>query len=333
MNIHGKKALVTGATGYIGGQIAKRLQSDEDVQVRALVRTPSKGKWLADIGVELVQGDITDPASVQQALQDCQLVFHAAAYVGEQGKKEDVWAVNVGGTQNVAEAAVAQSIERFVHLSSCAVYGSLQQMDIDESTPTRMTGRVYHDSKVAAEQIVLAAHKQEGLPIVSARISQVYGPGSPQFTIRVIESVKAGKVVLIDGGKHYFKPAYIDNLVDALVLCAQVDEAVGEALNITDGYVVAWRDFFERYGRMVGIESFPSAPYAIAYGLAVFKEIKGRISGRPTSLNREVIKTFRSDNSFSNAKARRLLGWTPEVGFEEGIERTEVWLRQAGYLD
>ena len=333
MILNGKQALITGATGFIGGQLAKRLQQKEGVRVRAFARTPAKARWLTDLGVELVQGDITDAASVQQAIQGCDLVYHAAAYVGETGDEKAVWDVNVVGTQNVVDAAVATDVERFVHLSSCAVYGSLQQMDIDETTPIRKTGRVYHDSKVEAEEVVFDAYRQHHLPAVSARISQVYGPGSPQFTLRVLEAVKSGKVILIDGGKHYFKPIYIDNLIDALVLCAQVDSAVGEAINISDGAPVLWRDFFGAYGRMTGVISFPSAPYHAAYVYALLNEYKAKAQGKTTSMNREVVKTFRSHNSFSNAKARNLLGWEPKVGFQQGMQETEKWLKEERLLD
>ncbi len=301
--------------------------------MRALARNPAKGRWLSDLGVELLQGDITDAASVRQAMQGCDLVYHAAAYVGETGNEHAVWDVNVVGTQNVVDAAVEANVQRFVHLSSCAVYGSLQQMNIDENTPVRKTGRVYHDSKVEAEEIVFAAFRHHALPAVSARISQVYGPGSPQFTLRVLEAVRSGKVILIDGGRHHFKPIYIDNLIDALVLCAQVDAAVGEAINMSDGAPVLWRDFFDAYGHMTGVDSFPSAPYPVAYIYATFNESKARLQGRTTSMNREVVKTFHSHNSFSNAKACKLLGWEPKVGFQQGMLETEKWLKDEGLLD
>ena len=332
MDISGKTALITGATGFIGGHLARRLQTAEGVQVRALVRSPQKAAPLEALGVEIVPGDITDPEAVREAMRGAQIVYHAAAWADEQGDRDAVWAVNVGGTQHTLDAALAEGVERFIHLSSCAVYGSLQQLDIDETTPPRMTGRVYHDSKVAAEELVFAAHREHGLPAVVPRPSQVYGPGSPQFTIRVIQAVKAGKIILVDGGKHHFKPVYIDNLIDALILCAQVDAAVGEALNITDGEPVPWRDFFAAYGRMAGVDSFPSAPYPAAYAYAIFKEIMSKVTGKRSSINREVVKTFHSHNSFSNAKARRILGWEPAVNFEEGMRRTEAWLRAEGYL-
>ncbi|MCO6453161.1 MAG: NAD-dependent epimerase/dehydratase family protein [Caldilineales bacterium] len=332
MSLQGKRILVTGATGFIGRRLAGRLQQEEAAVVAALVRNPSRADYLADSGIEIIPGDITDADSLRRAARGRDIVYHSAAYVGEQGSREEVWAVNVEGTRNLTEACVQENVGRLVHLSSCAVYGSLQQMDIDERVTPRLTGRVYHDSKVEAETVIFDAHQRRGLAVVSARASQVYGLGSPQFTLRALQAVRDGKVILIDGGKHFFKPIYIDNLVDALVKCGQVEAAVGEALNITDGVVIPWRDFFAAFGRMIGVDDFPSAPRWAAMLMATFNETKGKLRGRPSSLNREVVRTFSSDNSFSNAKAKLLLDWEPSVDFSEGMRRTEAWLRTEGHL-
>lgn len=332
MELQEKKALITGATGFIGGRLAERLAVEEGVQVRALARQPAKAERLADMGIEVVRGDITDPDSLKTALAGCQLVFHAAAWVSEGGSKDEVWAVNVTGTQNVVEAALAAGVERFVHVSSCAVYGSLQQYDIDETTPTRMRGNLYGDSKVAAETVVFEAYREQKLPVVVARVSQVYGPGSKQFTIRPVEVIKAGKMVLIDGGRHLCKPIYIDNLVDGLILCAKAEAALGEAINLTDGPPVPWREFFGAYGRMFGIKTFPSAPFALAWLIGYYNEIKASLRGEKARLNRSAVQTLRSRNSFSNQKARRLLGWEPKIDLAQGMQLTEDWLRTEGYL-
>jgi len=332
MELADKTALITGATGFIGGRLAERLATEEGVHVRGLARTPAKGDWLTGLGVEIVPGDITDPASLQAAMTGCELVFHAAAWVSEGGNQADVWAVNVTGTQNVVDTASVAGVERFVHLSSCSVYGSLQQHNIDETTPTRMRGNLYGDSKVAAEEVVFKAYREQGLPVVSARASQVYGPRSHQFTIRPVEVIKAGKMVLIDGGRHLCKPVYIDNLIDGLILCTRVEAAIGEAINLTDGEPIPWRDFFGAYGRMLNIESFPSVPYAVAWLIGLFNEVKAGLKGKKASLNRGAVKALRSDNSFSNQKARILLGWEPKVDLNEGMKLTEAWLNAEGYL-
>lgn len=334
MDISGKTALITGATGFIGGRLAKRLATEHGVSVRALVRNPAKAAPLAALGIELFPGDITRPETLAPALADCELVFHAAAWVSESGRRDEVWAVNVAGTQHVVDAAVAAgTVRRLVHVSSCAVYGSLQQFDITEETPSRRRGNLYADSKVEAEAVVFNAWRERGLPVVAARASQVYGLGSPQFTLRPVEVIKAGKMVLVDGGRYLCKPVYIDNLVDGLILCAQADAAVGQAINLTDDRPVPWRDFFGAYGRMLGIESFPSVPYPLAWLAALANEAKAGLRGQKTGLNRGAVNALRSKNSFSNQKARQVLGWTPAVNLAEGMRRTETWLRARGYLD
>lgn len=331
MTLSGKQILITGATGYIGGQLARRLAGPE-VSLRALVRNPDKAQALAALGIEICQGDVTQPRTVEAAMAGCQIVFHAAAWVSERGPRREVWAVNVGGTRHMINAALAHGVDRFVQVSSCAVYGSLQRHNIDERTPVRWRGSLYGRSKAAAERVVMRAYRRYGLPIVVARASQVYGPGSYQFTVRPVELIKSGKMVLVDGGRHLCKPVYIDNLIDGLLLCATVDEAIGEAINLTDGTAIPWRYFFGAYGRMLNIASFPSVPYPLAWLAGGLHEIKGVVRRQPSSLNRRVVKALRSSNSFSNRKAAEILGWLPRVDFSEGMRRTEAWLQDEGYF-
>jgi nucleoside-diphosphate-sugar epimerase len=297
------------------------------------VRDPVKASWLEELGAEVVQGDITQSESWRQAVQGCRVVYHSAAWVSESGPIEQVWATNVGGTQNVVEAAIAAGVERFVHVSTCGVYGSKQAFGIDESTPVRRSGDRYKDSKIAAEEIVLQAFKEHGLPVVVARASQVYGPGSKQFTIRPVEVIRSGKMILIDGGRHLCKPVYIDNLVDGLVLCAKVEATIGEAINLNDDDPVPWYAFFGAYGRMLGFNSFPSLPYPVAWLAALVFEIQGKFKGKKASFTRGAVNSLRSSNSFSNLKARQLLGWKPQIDLVAGMQRTEEWLRAEGYLD
>ncbi|MCC6166489.1 MAG: SDR family NAD(P)-dependent oxidoreductase [Caldilineaceae bacterium] len=322
--------LITGASGYIGSGLAQRLVQ-EGATVRGLVRNPSRAEELAAAGVEIARGDVTDPASLAAALDGCTLVYHGAAWVGERGSRDAVWAVNVEGTRHLALAAQTAGVRRFVHLSSCAVYGSPQHVfEIDEGYPARARGDLYADSKVAAEEAVWAAG-QAGLPVVVARPSQVYGLGSPQFTLRPLAAIQAGKLRLIDGGKHLCKPVYIDNLVDGLLLCATHDAALGEAWNLTDGAPVPWREFFGAYAAMVGVK-LKSAPYALAYLAGLGNEVIAALQGRKPGLSRATVQALRSRNSYSNHKARARLGWVPGVDLAEGMRRTEVWLRENGYL-
>ncbi len=239
--------------------------------------------------------------------------------------------MNVDGTRHLIEAALADSRPRFVHLSSCAVYGSPQVFGITEDTPLREGASLYHDSKIASEDVVWAAQTR-GLPAVIARPSQVYGPGSSQFTVRPLQMIRHRQMILIDGGRHLFKPVYIDNLIDALILCATHPGAVGEAFNITDGYAIPWRLYFGAYANMLGVEKLPSVPYPLAWLAAAGYELVGNIRGKRVSVTRRAVASLRSSNSFSNLKVRDMLNWEPRVGFEEGMRRTREWLLEAGLL-
>ncbi|HIC88427.1 MAG TPA: NAD-dependent epimerase/dehydratase family protein [Anaerolineae bacterium] len=326
MELSGKCALVTGATGFIGGRIAGRLATVEGMRVRALVRTPAKAARLADLGIEIAMGDITRPETLVPALEGCHLVVHAAALASDQGNAEDFYRTNVQGTANMVEAALAAGVERFIHISSAAVYGSPQQLNVDENFPLRQRGDLYGDSKAQAEEVVWQAYRERGLPVVVLRPSQVYGPGSYQFTIRPIELIKAGKMILVDGGRAYCKPVYIDSVVDGVVLAAKVDVAVGEAFNLTDGRPVPWQEFFGAYARMLGVERLPSVSYPVAWLYAALMELLAKIQGRRPSITRKAVASLRSFNSFSNEKARRVLGWQPAVDLTEGMRRIEAWL-------
>jgi nucleoside-diphosphate-sugar epimerase len=329
MELAGKRILITGGTGLIGGRLAERLQAEENAHVVALARHPEKGRWLVDMGIDVVPGDVTDPASLASVIVGCDVVFHTAGWVSDKGTQTEIYAVNVVGTENVIRAARTAEVKRFIHLSSCAVYGSLQQFNIDENTPMRLTGNLYADSKVLAEQIV---RQYDDLPYVIARPSQVYGPRSYQFSIRPVALIKAGKMVLVDGGRYLCKPVYIDNLIDGLILCAQIDTAIGEAINFSDGDPVPWREFFGAYAQMVGVHSLPSVPFAIAWLAAVASEMGAKSRHKKTNFNRRTVQGLHSLNSFSNQKARDLLGWTPQIDFVEGMQRTEAWLRAEGYI-
>lgn len=323
--------LITGATGYIGSYLARRLLAEGRVRVRAIARQAPRAEPLRALGADVVLADLTRPETLAQALQGVSVVFHSAGWADDRGRRDEIWAVNVEGTRHLADAALDAHVTRLVHLSSCAVYGSLQAFNIDERTPLRTGASLYHDSKVAAEAVVWDAARH-GLATVIARPSQVYGPGSAQFTIRPIHTIQRRRMFLIDGGRHMFKPVYIDNLVDGLLLCGWHPSAVGEAFNLTDGVAIPWRSLFRAYANMLGVSDLPSLPYPLAWCAAGALEFVAALRGKSSPVTRRAAASLRSTNSFSNQKARKLLGWEPKVGFEEALHRTQVWLRAEGKL-
>jgi nucleoside-diphosphate-sugar epimerase len=322
----GKRVLVTGATGFIGGHLSRRLHA-EGAHVLALERTPGKGASLARQGIEVVQGDITDYARMEAILRgDVQIVVHTAAWL--RGRPLSAFeTVNVTATQHLAQISASTGVERFILVSSIAVYGPHGDTDVDENTPVQRYGDPYGDSKIRAEEALHQVALQTGLPYVIVRPGMVYGPGSPGWTVRMAQWAKAGLLPLIDGGRGTAYPVYIDNLVDLLFLCAVHPRAVGEVFNGVDDGPVTMADFLGGYMQMIPTRRavrLPgwafravmavAAPFVRQFNLGYVANV---MCGRGLVLNR---------------KAKELLGWRPSVSLIEGLRRSEMWLREQGLL-
>lgn len=332
MEIRGLLALVTGATGFIGGRLTERLATEEGVRVRALVRSAGKVGRLGKLPVEIVEGDLLDPQSLKKAVKGCDLVFHCAALVRETGKKKEFYQINVQGTENIVQAAVTAGVKKFIHMSSVAVYGLNPPDGADEDTAFQPCGNLYCDTKIAAEEIVWAYHRDQGLPVVVIRPTNVYGPHSKPWTLRPIKMITSGKMMLINGGTGLCNYVYIDNLIDATLLATKRDEAIGQAYIITDGVALPWKEFFGCYARMAGKPQMRSVPERVGKIAALGMEITSMLTGRQPKITRQAVGFLTKKACFSIEKARRELGYRPRVPLEEGMRLTEQWLREAGHL-
>ncbi len=317
MELTEKRVLVTGATGFIGGRLTEQLLMAENVKVRALARTPGKADRLASTGVEIVQGDVTDPASLRRAAESCQVVLHCAAFMHDAEADPDGFRqVNVEGVRNMLEAASEAGVERFVHVSSIAVYGTSPREGTNETDPFQPCGEAYSDSKIEAEQLAFQYSSEKKLPLVVIRPANVYGPRSSFWTVGLLMMVKSGQLKLIDNGRGMANPVYVDNLVDAILLAAQNDAAVGEAFVISDGAKTDWNEFLGYYARMVGRDPLPTM--SIEEALSRMDSVQ--------------VQYWTQTGTFDITKARTVLGYEPRVSLDEGMKRTEQWLREAGYL-
>ena len=249
-DLSGKRILVTGGTGFIGGRLVERLVLEGDSDVRVLVRNFAHASRIARFPIEMVHGDVTKPGDVERAVSDCEVVIHCV--YGNSGSKEMQRLVNVAGTENVLAAALHAGVKRVVHLSTVAVYGTTPDGDLDETAPRRYSGGVYADSKLDAENIALDYARRRGLPVAVLQPTVVYGSFAPVWTVNVLRQLKTGCMILVNGGNGLCNPVYVDDVVSAILLAAVKEEAVGEAFLISDGQPIIWRDFFDRYARMLG---------------------------------------------------------------------------------
>jgi nucleoside-diphosphate-sugar epimerase len=298
----GRRVLVTGATGFIGGRLVERLIVEHGAEVRVLVRNLAAAARLARFPVTVLRGDITSSPDLAVAIQGCDAVFHCA--YGTSGSQKHRAYINREGTRRVLEASRAAHVGRIVYLSTLMVYGQTTDGDLDETAPRRRFGNAYSDSKLEAEQIALTS----GLPVAVLQPTAVYGPFGGVWTESVIRALKAGRQILVNGGEGLGNAVYVDDLVSAMLLAAVQDAAVGEAFLISGEEPVTWRELYGRFERMLGMER-RTVDMTEAEALAFWRQWK---RAQPHAVG-EALRILKS-----------------EQPIRERIERTRegVWLRE-----
>ena len=248
--LSGRRVLVTGASGFIGGRLVERLVLECGAEVRVLVHRLAGAVRLARFPLDFHHADVTDAAAVAAAVGGCDVVFHCA--YGTAGGQRRRAHVNREGTRRVLEAAAAAGVRRVVHLSTLMVYGRTADGDLDETAPRRRLGDAYSDSKLAAERLVLDFARGGRVPGVVLQPTAVFGPWGGVWTERVLGLLKTGRMILVDGGRGLANYVYVDDLVTALLLAASAEEAVGEAFLVSAAEPVTWAEWYARFARMLG---------------------------------------------------------------------------------
>ena len=314
-----ERVFVTGALGFIGRAVAERVRG-EGVEVRGVdVR--------ADPELQVVAGDIAEPAGWQGHADGCDLVVHTAAAVSFRSGEPPFWRVNALGTRNVLDAAERAGARRFVHLSSITVFGWDFEGQVDESHPVRANGLPYVDTKIAGEQIVLQCHAAGALECTVVRPGDVYGPRSRPWTAIPVAELRRGRTVLPAMGRGVLSMVYVDDLVAGIV-AATAPEGAGRVFILTDERPVETREFFGHYARMLGKRRVPVAPTRAVRALA---RVAGMVD-RDTEVTPAAIDYLARAGTYSAQRARRVLGWEPKVSLEEGMELGEAWLRSERLL-
>jgi nucleoside-diphosphate-sugar epimerase len=251
MNLNGKSILVTGGTGFIGARLVEKLILEHQARVRVLVRNFARVPRIARFPIEMKAGDLLDAASVQRAAAGCEAVFHCA--YDFEGSAEQQTQISVQGTRNVCEAVLKESVSRLVHVSTFAVYSPAPSGDLDESSPWPESKKTYVLAKRAAERLVMNLHKKEHLPVAVIQPTMVYGPYSPHWTIGPVQAIKTGLMPLVNGGGGFCNAVYIDDLVDAMILAATRQEAVGEAFLVSAAEPVTWKVFYGAFEKILAM--------------------------------------------------------------------------------
>jgi nucleoside-diphosphate-sugar epimerase len=331
MSTRSGRCLVTGATGFIGGRLALRLRA-EGCTVRALARASSDRGALERASVDVVTGDIVERDSLVCACAGVEVVFHCAALVSDWATVREIEAANVLGTRNILAAAGHAGVRRVVHVSSTDVYGHPGRQ-VDECHRAVGFANWYAQTKLAAEAEALRADAAGTAEVAIVRPATVYGPGSREVIGEIARALRAGQMLLVDGGRPLAGLCYVENLLDAMLLAARVPAARGQAFNVSDGLGVTWRRFTDDLAAGLGVRGARlSLPYplALALGFALEQGYRGlrRTTGLtlPPLLSRQAVQVLGRSQDFSTRKLRARLGWEPRVDYEQGLARTLAWL-------
>jgi nucleoside-diphosphate-sugar epimerase len=296
----GLRVLVTGGTGFLGSRVVEKLVLEHDARVRVLTSNVAHAARAARFDIELVHGDVGDPALMRHAAEACDVIVHCA--YGSSGSDRERRRVTVDGTRAVLDAALAARVQRVVHVSTMVVYGIGVEGVLDERAPRRRTGVGYADTKSEAEALVERYVREHGAPVAIVQPTAIYGPYAPSWTERVVEAMRTRRLILVDGGTGLANPVYIDDVADALLLAAVRDEAVGEAFLVASGERVTWRDFLGRYETMLGEHATVTMTRAEARAYYVRQQRRTGLFGelsaslrRDAALRKRVLKTREVD--------------------------------------
>lgn len=324
------KMLVTGATGCVGSSLAELLRT-KGHSVRALVRGGGDSVFLRSLGVELVRGELDDRASLDAAVRGVDAVFHCAAVVSDWASLEEMRRVNVEGLERLLEASAAAGVRRFVFMSSMVVLGMGRQENLDESAPYVFTGDHYNTTKIEAEKLVMEFSAKSGLSVTVIRAPYVYGPRDRQMFPRILQYLSRGRYAYIGGGTAPFTLVYVKNLAEGLLKAAESPKAAGQVYNITDGAAVTRRDLITRMADELGLpQPKKNVPYPVAVAVCALCETVAKLFRlkTPPILNRFRLKFMTAHLTFDISKARRDLGYGPEIPFDRALKETVAWFKK-----
>jgi 2-alkyl-3-oxoalkanoate reductase len=320
------KVLVTGATGFIGRRLVDRL-AKSGARVRALVLPDERCAMAA--GVEVVRGDISDPAAVDAAMAGVRRVYHLAAVVGDWGHESLFQRVNVEGTRNVLDAATRTPCERVIMVSSIVVHGwHLCTGPCHDSSPRQYGVGPYSRSKRAAEQLALDYHALGRVPVTVVRPGNVYGPRSPLWVDQIVRLLRAGKGLVIDSGEGDAILAYVDNVVDVIARAADTAGAAGRVYHAVDGSGVTWRQYLGDLARIAGTRPrFINLSLPAARTMAAVMERAYRLLGRTERplLTTEAVVLLASRQSPPIDRAVAELGYRP-VSYGDAMDRVAAYV-------
>lgn len=318
------KALITGATGFIGSHLVEELFK-RGYKVTCLVRKTSDTKWLEGLDTEIIEGDCAVKNSLNHCVKGQDYIFHLAGLTKTRCK-DDFYSANTKGTENIIEA-VRQSnpeIKRFVYLSSLSAFGPRNSDGIPDENIEPHPVSDYGMSKLMSEAAILKY--SDIIPVTILRPSAVYGPRDKEFFL-FFKCIKKG--LLPYWGNGYTSLIYVDDLINALFLTIENEKAVGNVYFISDDVIYTNNDIIEEIASALNVRVFKiKIPKPILPTISFFSEGISKITGKSTMINRDKIKEImHTDWVCDVTKAKNDISFQPKVGIKKGIQWTADWYR------
>ena len=326
------RVLVTGATGFTGGHLARALVARGDA-VSALVRTQSPAaSALQQSGVALALGDLRDPAALAAATAGVDVVYHIAAMYRQAGLGDEIYrAVNATAVKDIIEAAARGGVRRVVHCSTVGVHGDVEHPPANEDAPLR-PGDVYQVTKLEGEQLAREAGARLGIEVTIARPTGIYGPGDRRL-LKLFRGVARRRWITLGGGEIYYHLTFIDDLVEGFRLCGTHPAAANRTYILAGGEVTTLNALVALVADVAGVpvptRHLPAWPFWTAGALC--EAICAPFGIEPPIFRRRV-DFFTKSRAFDITRARGELGFEPRIGLREGIGRTLDWYRTEGWL-
>lgn len=326
---------VTGASGFIGTHLVKRLVKDGHT-VYSLVRTTSHVEELKKVKTTLVYGDVRETASLEKTFQqhqDIDTVFHLASVLAPVSVSDDLyWDINYLGTQNLLDVCRNLPLKAFIHCSSVGVIGPLPEIPATETSQCAPDSN-YGETKYKAELLALEYQKSFGLPLTVVRPAWAYGPGDRR-TYKFFRLVAQGRFFIIGNGQTKLSPVYVEDIVQGLVLCtAQIEKAAGEVFIVAGAQSVPLEYLASTIAKEAGTSILPfKVPVGIAKLGATVCESVCKPFGIEPPIHHRRLDFFLRDQAFDISKIRNTLGFEPHFDIPTGVKQTVRWYKERGWI-
>jgi dihydroflavonol-4-reductase len=326
-----ERYLVTGAAGFVGSNLV-RLLAEQGVLVRAMVR-PGGQKLDADYeGVEVVEGDFSDPDILPPLLEGITGVYHIAALFRQQGFPEDVFRrINADGVKILLDACVKAGIKRFIHCSTVGVLGHIEHPPADENTPYQ-PGDIYQQTKMEGELIALDYFRSGKITGNVIRPGMVYGPGDMR-TLKLFSMISKGTFFYVGQGEATVHFVDVRDLARSFILAMEKTEVNGEVFIIAGDTVMPLKDLAKIIAEKCNVRKpwikLPVKPMQWAGGLC---EIICAPFGIEPPLYRRRVDFFTKDRSFNTDKAKRLLGFKSKLSVSEEVDDIIEWYKENNFI-